>query len=99
MGAHSRTERSQCAACASRLLSLPFLPQDFTVEQSGKEVAKRVQLPLKLAWAISIHKSQGMTIDCLEVDLEGCFEFGQVHRLLRGFRRQASKCPEAAVAL
>jgi ATP-dependent exoDNAse (exonuclease V) alpha subunit len=36
-------------------------------------------LPIKLAWAITIHSAQGMTIDALEVDLgTDIFAFGQV---------------------
>src|SRR5699024_6702968 len=37
-------------------------------------------LPFKLAWAITIHKSQGQTLDRLVVDLRGgAFDFGQVY--------------------
>ncbi len=39
-------------------LCLPVCPERWSVRTSGGVVVTRKQLPLKLAWAISIHKSQ-----------------------------------------
>ncbi|HIC44178.1 MAG TPA: helicase [Sulfurimonas sp.] len=52
--------------------------EDWTIENDkGNVTAKVSQIPLKLAWAITIHKSQGMTLDSAEIDLSKTFEVGQ----------------------
>lgn len=51
-------------------------PESWEIKENNKTIASISQLPLKLAWAITIHKSQGMSLDCAEIDLSGAFEFG-----------------------
>lgn len=52
--------------------------EEWTMEnENANIVAKVMQVPLKLAWAITIHKSQGMTLDSAEIDLSKTFEVGQ----------------------
>jgi hypothetical protein len=50
-----------------------------TVEISQKVVGTFSQYPLKLAWAITIHKSQGLTFDRAIIDARAAFAHGQVY--------------------
>ncbi len=56
----------------------------YKVDQESKEITENKtgtfsQYPLKLAWAITIHKSQGLTFDKAVIDAQAAFAHGQVY--------------------
>lgn len=53
--------------------------EKWMVKSAGGGTLARKQIPLKLAWAFSIHKSQGLTLDCVEMSLGRVFEAGQAY--------------------
>ena len=54
-------------------------PGEFSASAGKKAYADRLQVPLKLAWALTVHKSQGMTLSRVEVNLRDAFDYGQVY--------------------
>ncbi len=56
----------------------------YSIDESTAEIKEEVegsfsQIPLKLAWAITIHKSQGLTFERAIIDAEASFAHGQVY--------------------
>ncbi len=51
-------------------------PHSWSLSEDGRVRAEVSQLPLRLAWAITIHKSQGMSLDAAEIDLSRAFTPG-----------------------
>jgi hypothetical protein len=52
-------------------------PMEWNIMDGSRTLARIVQFPLRLAWAMTVHKSQGATLDSAIVDLSQAFEYGQ----------------------
>ena len=51
-------------------------PDTWELRDGDKKRASISQIPLRLAWAITVHKSQGMTLDAARIDLRKAFVEG-----------------------
>lgn len=64
-------------------------PDEWSIQDGDKTLASIEQVPLRLAWAITVHKSQGMSLDAAQIDLGRAFEFGQGYVALSRVRTLA----------
>ncbi len=65
------------------------ISQDFKIEQGEKCLARRHQLPLQLAWALTVHKAQGLTLNQAKINVSKAFECAQIYVAISRVRSPA----------
>ena len=84
---YDEDERTVTVKCGAEHIVVPMLTwqnMEYTINAENqdieeKEIGSFTQLPLRLAWAVTIHKSQGLTFDKVIVDAGQAFAHGQVY--------------------
>lgn len=90
--------------------TVTMVPDSWELRDGDKKRASISQIPLRLAWAITVHKSQGMTLDAARIDLRKAFVPGMGYVALSrvksidnlylyGINRMALQMSEDAVAI
>ena len=82
----NKTIRVTCPGDKQEIVVDPIIWENikYTLNEENKEIEENIigkfkQYPLKLAWAITIHKSQGLTFEKAIIDAKAAFAHGQIY--------------------